>query len=563
MFNLNFSIKSLVFLAALFFAACANVVTPQGGAKDTTPPRVDSARSTLFGLTNYKAKQITLTFDEWIALDNPQQILISPPLKKRAEVTIKNKSVVVRWTDTLRQNTTYSLNFGNAVKDFTEGNPAQNLRMAFSTGAVLDTLRLRGSVTDALAGTPAKDVLVQLYDTFSDSIVRKSLPNYFAVTNETGNFKIENIKAGTYKIVALKDVNTNYKYDQDGESIAFDDEKIMIPSTKAPVLKISEPEKPLKVQQAKSTSFGRTDLVFTRKPTDAKLKFLDNSIIFKTSIRADTLTLWHNLEGKQVVLIENLKQGKPDTVRFTAAAKTAPKPKIKPFLSVGGGKSFRKGNAQNATKSNATTNTVEIKTPQLLTTDTLTIDFDRPLATLDATQIVLLDSAKKAVPLDATLDATKIGILRIATKFGASQNYTLKINPNALKDDYSSTNDTIIYSSIKRLAQKELGTVILKLNVLDATKSYIAELTDANQNIVKTFYIENKTDFKTTIPNLQVTNYGFRLITDDNRNRKYDTGNYYEHRQPETIVTIAPQALRANWELELTNETSKKRTDKK
>jgi Bacterial Ig-like domain len=549
-------------IAALFFAACANVVTPQGGAKDTTPPRVDSARSTLFGLTNYKAKQITLTFDEWVALDNPQQILISPPLNKRAEVTLKNKSVVVRWTDTLRENTTYSINFGNAVKDFTEGNAAQNLRMAFSTGDVLDTLRLRGNVVDALTGAATKEAFVQLYDTFSDSVVRKKLPNYFAVTDETGSFSIENIKAGTYKIIALKDVNSNYKYDQDGESIAFDDEKITIPTTKNPVLEIYDPEKPLKVQQAKSNSFGRTDLVFTRKPTDAKLRFLESGTIFKTSIRADTLTIWHNLEGKQTVLVEQAKQAKPDTVRFTAAAKTAPKAKIKPFVSAGG-KGSRRGSVQNTNKTAPINNTVEIKTAQVLTSDTLTIDFDRPLATIDATQIVLLDSSKKDVSLDATLDATKIGILRISTKFKDNQNYILKILPNALKDDYNTTNDTIIYTSIKRLAQKEMGTVILKIEKLDNTKAYILELNDANQNIIKTFYISNKTDFKTTVPNLQVTNYGFRLITDDNNNKKYDTGNYYEHRQPENIVTVAPQTLRANWELELTNTSNKTKIDKK
>jgi predicted secreted protein len=154
--------------------------------------------------------------------------------------------------------------------------------------------------------------------------------------------------------------------------------------------------------------------------------------------------------------------------------------------------------------------------------------------------------------------------LRISAKFQPNQNYILKIQPNALKDDYNVSNDTIIYTSIKRLAQKDMGTVVLKMQKLDNTKSYIVELNDANQNIIKTFYIENKTDFKVSIPNLQTTNYGFCLITDDNKNGKYDTGNYYEHRQPENILTVIPQTLRANWELELTNDSGRgKNVDKK
>ena len=208
-------------LSALFWVGCANIVSPQGGPKDVVPPQIDTLQSTPFGQTNFKGKQITLTFNEWISLDNPQQILISPPLKRRADISLKNKSVVVRWTDTLRENTTYSLSFGKAIRDYTEGNVAQNLRFAFSTGSVIDTLRTEGNVADALTGIAVKEVLVQLYDTFQDSVVRKQSPNYFAITDETGHFSIENVKAGTYKIIALKDVNSNYRYDQDGEAIAF------------------------------------------------------------------------------------------------------------------------------------------------------------------------------------------------------------------------------------------------------------------------------------------------------------------------------------------------------
>jgi 5-hydroxyisourate hydrolase-like protein (transthyretin family) len=537
----------------MFFCGCANIVQPQGGARDTMPPKIDSMRSTPFGQTNFKGKQIVIDFDEWITLQNPQEILISPPLKRRPDISIKNKMVVVKWTDTLRENTTYNINFGKSVQDFTEGNPAQNLRMTFSTGSEIDTLRLRGNVLNALTGEPIKDVLVQLYDTFGDSIVRKALPNYFTITDETGSFTIENIKAGNYKIIALKDVNSNYKYDQDDESIAFSDKKIAIPTKESVKLTLFDTEKPLKVQLTKANQYGRTEIVFTRPPTDVKIRFTTKTP-FKTSIKADTMTVWHKAEGKQMILVEMPKQARPDTVRFSVPLRSELRTKLRPLNVALSGIAFRKQGNKSQAKTPAT---YKSSTLQNLISNEFKIDFGRPLATFDASKFVLTDSSKKVLAVKPSLDAENLGVLKLNADFAIGMPYRLEILPDALQDEYNISNDTIIYTSLKLLSKKELGKIILKIKQLDDTKFYILEVTDATQKLIKMIPIQNKKEFTTTLSDMIPNNYGFRLITDDNKNGLYDTGNYYERRQPENIQTVAPQALRANWELELTNESKK------
>ena len=188
---------------------------PVGGDKDTTPPKIDSTHSTRFGVTNFKAKKIYISFDEYVELNEPQKITISPPMKHRPEFAIKGKGVEVKFVDTLKENTTYSINFGEAVRDITERNIKKDLRMAFSTGAFVDSMTTGGNLANAITGAKETDVSILLYDANApDSIVKKALPLYFATTNADGIFTIQNVKPGKYRIFALKDANNDYKYNQ-------------------------------------------------------------------------------------------------------------------------------------------------------------------------------------------------------------------------------------------------------------------------------------------------------------------------------------------------------------
>lgn len=208
-------------IVLLILAACANPVAPTGGPRDTEPPVILHSEPEN-GSVNFDAAEIRLTFNEFIQLKNlSQQFLSSPPFIKTPETRLHGKSLIIKLTEELRPNTTYTLFFGNAISDFNEGNALDNYRFVFSTGPVLDSMELKGKVINAKTLTPEKEVFVMLYDRYEDSIPMLERPYYISRTNDKGDFTFTNLRDIPYKIFALRDVNANLIYDQPNEEIAF------------------------------------------------------------------------------------------------------------------------------------------------------------------------------------------------------------------------------------------------------------------------------------------------------------------------------------------------------
>ena len=208
-------------LGFVLFIACAQIVTPSGGPKDELPPLILEMNPEPFN-TNFSGNLIEIEFDEYIKLHEPaNQILISPPQRKSPEYVIKKKSLLVKFKDTLMENTTYTINFGEAIRDNNEGNVLGRLTYVFSTGAYLDSMQIEGKVLNAFDGSPADDAIVMLYDQDVDSLPLVTLPLYFGRTDAQGNFKLSNLKNIDYKIFSLRDENANYIYDIPEESVGF------------------------------------------------------------------------------------------------------------------------------------------------------------------------------------------------------------------------------------------------------------------------------------------------------------------------------------------------------
>lgn len=220
---------SASFFISLFIISCAQVVTPGGGKKDTVPPKVVSYSPDSAQL-NFNSKTIEISFDEYIQLkDLNSQLIISPPLEKIPDINVKNRTLTIDMDkQELKPNTTYSINFGNSLQDINEGNPKDNFKYIFSTGSFIDSLVSTGRVRNAFDHKPEKGVLAMLYTDMSDSAVYKSQPDYFAKTGSDGDFRIDNVKEGEYKLVAVKDLNSNYKFDSETESIGFYDSLIKL-----------------------------------------------------------------------------------------------------------------------------------------------------------------------------------------------------------------------------------------------------------------------------------------------------------------------------------------------
>ena len=194
-------------MIALVIYACANRGYPQGGEKDETPPKVIKEVPESYS-TNFKGKYIDIYFDEYVQLKEiNNKFVMSPPAKKKARVSLRGKYIRVTFQDTLLPETTYTLDFADAIVDNNEGNPLGFYRYVFSTGPKLDSMELAGQVIDMESQLPVLGAMVLFYENHADSAAMLELPNYVARTDSAGMFRVTNIKNTTYRILAIDDAN--------------------------------------------------------------------------------------------------------------------------------------------------------------------------------------------------------------------------------------------------------------------------------------------------------------------------------------------------------------------
>jgi hypothetical protein len=267
---LPFSIVAIVvyFLSAILVtSSCAQIGLPNGGPKDTLAPKLIKA-TPIFGSLNVKSNKITLEFNEFVDVQDVQQNLIISPLQNKNPSIISNpKSISIKFKDTLLPNTTYTINFGDAVKDVNEGNIYKNLSYTFSTGSVLDSLSIRGRVIMAETGAVDSTLVILLFKNAEDSTVTKKKPNYIAKVQGDGSFELVNLPASNFKIYALKDGDGGKTYNAKSEIFAFNSNDVNSTSTDEITLNAyaEEKEKPLDIA------------AITKKATvEKKLKLLTN-----------------------------------------------------------------------------------------------------------------------------------------------------------------------------------------------------------------------------------------------------------------------------------------------
>lgn len=512
------------------FWQCANPIAPTGGPRDEQPPQIDSARSTPNLQTDFRPERITLTFDEWVKLENAnQQVVISPPMQGY-EVTLKGKSVIVDFgdKDTLRNNVTYVIQFGEAVKDLTESNPAEDLRFVFSTGPYIDSIEVQGQVLDAYTAEPVDGALVMLYDNLADSVFRTEKPFYFGRTNEQGLFLISNLRAGNYKLAALKDADANYRFNQASESIAFFAEPVTLNADSVPPvsLRLFQETIPLQIAKVDSSNWGRVKLVFNRLP----LQDLDliTSTPFLRTQDADSLFLWHqaNSPWRLIVQSDTLLS---DTLLVPAApmgsaARRLPPLAIKPLA--------------NAPK-------------QLPPGKPVPLSFNRPIQAIDTSlvhlqQDTLLDKLAFSWELDST-EARQF-LLRRSWQTGA--NYELTLYPGAVTDYWGHVNVDTLSKKWTGGDVKRLGNLLLTFNTDVVATNYYVRLLLPDKPPVATFSLQGNISYSRNINGLPPGEYQLEIIEDTNQNQQWDTGNYNALRQPERVAIRKLESLRANWDLE-------------
>lgn len=527
-------------LVLVLIISCAKRGSPTGGPADLEPPKFVSASPENYTI-NFEGEVIRINFDEYIKLDDPQrQILISPPMDPPAIITpmgSPRKYVEIEIRDTLLENTTYTVSFGQSIIDNNEENPLPFFKYVFSTGNYIDSLSISGTVQDAILKSPEEFISVMLYriedfeqdktfgraTAYTDSIPYVQVPTYIAYTNDSlHSFKIENLKEGTYRLIALKDYNRNYLFDPATDKIGFLEEPIQIPTDS--IFHLTLFQEILDFEMERPKHVGQQHLIFgyqgiadsvgiellSEKPSDFEYRIVPDR-------KTDTLHYWYKpkLERDSLVF-EGSQQNYRDTLTV--------------FLLEAEQDTLRLEAVQSGT---------------INFDETFSIKSNTPLAEKDTTLISILNKDSLDVGFSAEIDF-QLNQLELEFEKEEAGTYYIKLLPGAATDFFESINDTLNY----RLQTKELSDYgVLTLNVQNLeSHPVIVQLVSLNGEVAKEIYATEGNTFK--FENITPGEYLVRFLYDNNQNGEWDTGSYLQNRQAERVVYF-PDTLdiRANWDV--------------
>ncbi len=518
-------------LMGLALWQCARRGTPTGGPKDVAPPKLVRMEPENFTI-NFKAEKFRLYFDELIKLEDVQnQLVVSPPLKNAPEITPQGgprKYIEVIIKDTLRENTTYTFNFGQSIVDNNEGNPNSFLTYVFSTGTYIDSLTLSGAVKDAFNKKADQFISVMLYEmdsTYTDSTIYRNPPNYIASTGDSlPLFQLNNLRAGKYALVALKDVNKNHLFNQKQDKIGFLEDTITIPTDSTYLLNLflEEPDYSVSVPSYAAKNriiFGYQgdgeDIqieTLTQLPDSVQTKILKDR-------EKDTLNYWITPTDIDSIIftIANTKLELIDT--FTVKTRKLALDSLTLSSGVRGKFNFE---------------------------DTFSLLANTPIVAVDTSKIGLVVSDSLLAPYSYVLDTVENKI-DFDFDIEPNQRYRFSLLPGAVSDFFGIQNDSLDYV-ISTSGYADYGN--LRMTLGGAVKyPLILQLTNEKGELQREIIAPESKIFE--FSNLEPGNYVVRVIFDDNGNGKWDTGSYLKKLQPERI-SYYPDVIevRANWELE-------------
>lgn len=523
-------LKNLIgFLALIWIISlnsCAVVRAPTGGPRDTIPPKLLGSIPRNF-TREFRGQEIELIFDEYIKIkDQSTSVFISPEPEKQTEIKVLKKAIHISFKSPLLPNTTYSINFGNSIIDYNEGNAYKNFRFVFSTGKRIDSLKITGHVSDPLDTTSKKDVYVILHRAGDDSAIIKKKPLLFTSTDKEGNFELSNIAPGNYSIYALEETNRNKKFDATNESIAFLNKSVNLKKDTAGIslYLFKEQNEKLKILNKKIAG-GLLKINLNQSVDSLDFNILSpiipgKSYFVEKKSPGDSVLIWLPSSSLDSVKVSISEKGK-ELLHFTQ-------------------NNYVKDKREK--KFNITDNIVNtFKTPSR----PLTLYTGEPLDTLKMETLVLKEDSIKVIPDSVVHDRTNIRSWYVYYPWDAGRNYTLSIAAAAVSSIYGNKN----YSykrSFTPGSDRNYGTITLQL-IVPRKASYVVELMNENFKILDTRRTAVTTNL--TFRYLEPGKYRFRVIYDRNNNGRYDTGNLIKKIQSEKIINSKEITTRSNFEL--------------
>lgn len=518
-------------ILALAVAGCAIVGRPNGGPVDRDPPVLDTLASAPNFLTDFRPDELTLVFDEYVQLKNASRdIVLTPtPEEGRPRYRQRGREVVVDLSEvTLRDSTTYQLQFGEAVQDFNEGNPARSLKYVFSTGDYLDSLVVSGRAVVNETGESAIGALVGLYRTASDTALQRSAPDYFTRVDSQGRYRVDYLAAGDYQLAAYVDDNGNYRLEAGAEPVGFLDTTVAV-RPGAPdssyLLTLSDERAPLIVLRAEQYFPGLVRATLNQPaPPEATVAGLPGELL-ATYQTADTLYAAYDPTADSVAadtLGEVLValDGEVDTARLRPLVRASA-----PALRL----------ARRAAEVVAGEVAVEFQ-------------FNLPLARFDASRIrVVVDSV--AYPRPGTWSLSPDGDprrLRWLPPSDTVGRFGVSWLPGALVDAFGNANADTLEADVSPRRATEFGQVDLALAGLDSSLNYVVELVDAQGATERQVRLTPNRD-RVQLARVAGGDYTVRVVEDLNADGRYTPGDRRLGRQPERVTAFPLQKVQPDW----------------
>lgn len=562
--------------------SCANMATPNGGPYDEQPPRFVSSTPAP-NQTNYAGKKVEILFDELIQIDKPSEnVIITPPQMEMPVIRSAGRKVVVELKDTLKPNTTYTIDFTNSIADNNEKNVFENFSFAFSTGDVIDTLEVSGTVLNAENLEPMKGIMVGLHSNLNDSAFVRLPFDRTSRTNDKGQFTIRNIAPGTYRVFALNDVNRDYKFDQPGEEIAFLD-TLVVPSFEAAIRQDTIWKDSLTIDTVLSVGYTRflpdgLELRLFKEKFERQYRLKpertqENRVTLKFNAPLDTVpalvpvnflpadSAWYFIQTadgdrsvhywltdpevwKQDTLLVsvtfpesdslNVLQARTDTVQFLMRRRPEKKKKKnddepEPPVFLG----------------------MTIDAPSSMDLfDTVSVVFDEPVLDLQKEWFYLdqkVDSLWEPVDFEFFPDTANSLAFFINRPWKYGEEYRLEVDSAAIVSLYGKENN--VYSgTFKIKKEEEYGHLYINIEGIDTT-AYVELLNGSDQPLRKAKVKQGGVLFM----DLKPDKYYARLVVDENDNGVWDTGNYAERKQPEKVYYCPKMfTIMQNWQVEET-----------
>lgn len=533
--RLKSSLKTRLLILSMFIVLiglsiqCASIQQPTGGPKDSIPPKILQESPTNFS-KNFIEKKIVITFDEYVKLANQQkEFSITPDMGSNPQFKIKKKNLEITLPDSLEKNTTYSIYFGKGLVDYNAGNALVNYSYVFATGDKIDSLSISGNVKSATTKEVLKEVKVLLIPTSQDSIFGKKKANIFTTTDTAGNYKLNNLREGTYRIYALQEKNNDRIYNAPDEEIGFLKDSIVLKHDLANInLEVFKAiPKKFRTQEKKFEKNGSVLLIFNRRVDKPQLNILNDEVNNKDKIvrfakSADSATLFlPNLKIDSLKLVLTEDKNPLDTI-LIRKGNIKIEQVIDPLFIPNNGKVDRINHLQ--------------------------VSAFTPIKNIDKAKLKFKEDSIVKTNYQLAVDTNDSNIYHIRYNWRKDKKYQIEFSEGAITGYFGEQNKEkkldLTYDD-----SENYGDLTFDFTDLDSNTTYLVELINEKKDKIYRIDKINSNNATVTYKQFPGGKYSIRVIRDDNGNGIWDTGDVEKKTFPEPVVYLNKVfTIRANWE---------------